>query len=441
MPSSIPSLRPTLWPSLAVCALSLFIADVPRAETPVLLWGFQSGCEQLTNENRAVEKALHAQQKDVGLLGSPRGTALPACVGERCAQALRAACPSTTGRLLGGQVVSSRNVVKTRLWLHDLASGQTAYQDDYCQSCDLGLATALAVQARHLIDQPHFGAPPGPAPTYCGNTSLSIGEQRGGAVFLTVYGDNRHKAQLYDALKQQLGVRGRQALQVTVESKTYAREELERIVAGHSDAQVLGVNVPRDGKLQIFLFDQRSGKSDFKSIGCPECMQDKDILIAKVQPEAAAMLEHCFGWQCADPAARPSGTQPPLEACEPFPTEQCSGLDETSGRSASLSVDQDRLTPKTARLIKGLTWGAFAASAATAVTLFALSGTSVGNYSLPGGGVIAHHLDGPGWAMTGAAAALLGVSIPVTLAVDRAASRRPPHASAPSGLGLIQCPN
>lgn len=440
---SIPSIRPASWLPFAACALSLLAAEVARAEAPVLLWGFQSGCEQLTNENRAVEKALHAQQKDVGLLGSPRGTPLPACVGERCAQALRAACPAASGRLLGGQVVSSRNVVKTRLWLHDLASGQTAYQDEYCQSCDLGLATALTAQARHLIEQPHFGAAPGPTPTYCAGPAArqdgAQGEQRGGPVFLTVYGDSRHKAPLHEALRQQLGLRGRQVLQVTVESKTYAREELEKIVAGHSDAQVLGVNVPRDGKLQIFLFDQRSGKSDFKSVGCPECAQDKDTMIAKVQPEVAAMLEHCFGWQCADPAARPPGAEPPLEACEPFPAPSCSDLDALLAPAAGDHLDQDHLTPRTAKLIKASVWSLFAASAAAAIGL-GIANSLVTQEA--NGHTYSGSLTQPAWAVAGVSAGIFAVALPVTILVNRAQRSSASAASSGSSLAsTIQCPN
>ncbi len=53
------------------------------------------------------------------LLKSPTGQTLPACTGERCAQALRAACPNAKGRILGGQGIEGQ-IVRTRLWLYDL---------------------------------------------------------------------------------------------------------------------------------------------------------------------------------------------------------------------------------------------------------------------------------------------------------------------------------
>ncbi len=416
---------------------SALAASTARAETPVLLWGFHSGCEALATESQGVEKTLYAQKQDVGLLRTPDGRPLPACSGEHCAQVLRSACASASGRILGGQVVASRTIVRARLWLHDLASGQTAYLDDYCESCDLGIANMLSAQARRLIDQPHFGSPPELTPSYCSAAAARsdglLADGKAGPLFLTVYGDGKHRAPLHEALKQQLGLRGRQVLPVPLVSTTYARDELERIVSEKQDAQVLGVNVARDGKVQMFLYDQRSAKTHFKSLGCPECAQDKEMLVARVQPELAALLEHCFTLQCADPGTRPAGTQPPPEACEAFPEPQCGG----EKAPASASLPSRYIDPTTAKIVKGSLWGLFAASGVSAIALFAASGTSAG--TLQQGGLNEQYaLDRPAWAMTAVSAVTLGLAIPITAVLSHA--ERTSHAAKATTPSSIECP-
>jgi hypothetical protein len=68
--------------------------------------------------------------------------------GLACARRFAAACPGVSGRLLWGQAVPGRNVTKTRLYLYDLATQQSAVQDDYCQGCDL--ASRALQRPRHL---------------------------------------------------------------------------------------------------------------------------------------------------------------------------------------------------------------------------------------------------------------------------------------------------
>ena len=86
------------------------------------------------------------------LLRQASGGALPVCYGEGCGRRVRASCPSSAGRVLGGAVVSDRDTLQVRLWLHDLPSGATAYQDDYCQSCDI--VSAVTAQAARLLAAP-----------------------------------------------------------------------------------------------------------------------------------------------------------------------------------------------------------------------------------------------------------------------------------------------
>src|SRR3954465_13946289 len=90
--------------------------------------------------------------------------------------------------------------------------------------------------------------------------------------------------------------------------QTFADEHLKRIVEGQRNAQVLGINLKKDGQQQVFLYDRQSDKIDWKTLQCAECGADKDTLVAKLQPEIAGMLERCFGWSCAEASARPGGS-------------------------------------------------------------------------------------------------------------------------------------
>jgi hypothetical protein len=177
-----------------------------------------------------------------------------------------------------------------------------------------------------------------------------------GPLFVSVYGDGKHKAPLVAAIKQQLSLLGRTVIPIPGDGKIAGLEAMQKIVAGQKNAQVLGIELPKNGKIQMFLFDQRTEMNDGRLIDCADC--DKDTLIAKVQPEISTMLERCFGDACGNsPTAAPSG-----EACEPFPEQTCGG-----DQAGSLSSNSSRhIDSATARMVKGGIWGLFAASTVTA---------------------------------------------------------------------------
>src|SRR5262249_30732336 len=134
-------------------------------------------------------------------------------------------------------VVQGRDVTQFRLWLYDLATGQIAYQDDFNES--LGFSDAFVVQAKALLDNPHFGSVPGPKPAYCTQALASGSGAWAGPLFLTVYGEGKHKAPLYGALHDQLEKLGHSPLPVPIESKTFTSDVMQKIVAGQKNARVL----------------------------------------------------------------------------------------------------------------------------------------------------------------------------------------------------------
>lgn len=420
--------------SLATLTSLSVLATAPaaHAEPPVYLWGFQRGCERLSDIDRLVEKEMFAQGKKVALLSAPAGQPLPPCQGEKCGQAFRLDCPMARGWLLGGQAVQERNVTKIRLWLYDLETGQVAYQDDYCQTCTL--IAALPIQARQLIEHPRFGLAPEARPGYC---SQSVAQPPpAGPIFLTVYGEGKQKSALHAALKGQLESLGRTVLPVTSEPKTYGRDVLQAIVKEQQNARVLMADAQKDGKVAVYLFDQKTSLTDGKTVSCPDC--ERDNLITQVREAATELLDRCFGVQCATNATAP----PPAEACEPFPVEQCAGLDLPIKRPEPVVSSTGMIDPLTAKLVKGLSWGAFAASTATAVGLFVVDATDAGTSADPTDPtrMIRHQFNYPAWTATGLSVLMLGVAIPTTLVVNRAARLKPkPQASATPSI--FQCPS
>ncbi len=420
----------TLTPFLLATALATRLAAPGLAQAErsrTYLWGFQKECEKLADADRFVDKQLHAQGSEVWRLTSPQGTALPAVCppgsGARCGQAVKGACPHLQGQLLGGSIVRGKDVTKFRLWLYDMQSGQVAYQDDYCQSCDF--IAALAAQSQRLIAQPQFGNAPGPIPQYCGQasgaTSSAPSALSGGPVHLVVYGEGKNKAGLFGALRAQIGLRGRPVLPVTIESKTYTSDVLQKIIAGNKDAQVVGVEVQREGKVGVFVFDGKTEQTADKVFECVDCAQSKDVLVARVQSEVAALLDRCFGEECGSSAHKSALSS---EACEPFPEQACNGLDALmreipQALRGDVGAPASKLTPSTARALKGLAWGGVALSAATSIGLFIANSTAAGTRINTRDTSVDNTLWYPAWSTAGLTIGLLGLAIPTTLIINR----------------------
>lgn len=432
--------------SLLAGVLVLALSSRVQAESapPVLIWGIARGCTALPDVDRDLEKALNGPGGGARLLQSPGGQSMSRCVAAECAQRLLAACPQVSkGLLVGGQVQTNRGVTQTRLWVHDMSTGQTAYADDYCESC--GVQNAVNTHARNLLLRPRYGVegPKGKgSPSYC--VPENVGTQAASSVLLSVTGEGKGKAAVgavQEAIRQQLTLRGHGLLPMPAEGRGVSLSELQRQVEGQAGGQLLWIQLGRDGHgpVQVKLFDQRTGLGTQKMVSCGDCGGDREVLISRLKSEVAALLDDCYGASCGEGKNRPPGTQPSANACEPFASDgTCSESVERGESGAKGTPRAVGMDPRLARTIQGLTWGAVGATAAASVTLFALSGTGAGN--LPGG---AHHiLDPAGWATTGVALGLTAFAIPITLLLNRAASTgRPGAASLPSNASSIQCPN
>lgn len=414
---------------------ALGLSGTAQAEPPVLIWGFQQkGCQRMADLDRALERELYGQKRNVTLLQTPSGKPLPACVGERCGKAVRAACPNARGYVIGGQGQEGK-VVRTRLWLYDLSTGQTAVREDYCHTCLL--SGALPEHVRALLSNPHFGADPGPTPSYCTAASGGTLPQQG-TVFLTVFGDGKGKSVLGGALRSQLELLGRKVQPLPTDTKHYGPEELAQIADAQPGSKVLLAQVFKEGTVQISLYDQKARITDGEEVKCAEC--SSEALVLKVKDTVSDLLGRCAGTQCGE-EARSGMVVAPVAACEPWAADTCpsSDLDALVAPQSS-TASAGGLDLKTARFLKGLAWAGFAASAATGITLLALSGTSVGSYKTPDGNTISNNLDGPAWGTLGASGILLGIAIPTTVVVNRSMSRDTQISSA-NVPALVRCPN
>lgn len=420
--------------------LTLFAAcsmgEKASAQSLLHVWGVARDCKPLLQANRQAERQLQTPTQRVGLLQSRTGKGMPACQGERCGRLLRSACPGLLGRVLGGQVVQGRDSVQYRLWLYDVQTGQLAVQDDYAQS--LAIEETFVAQARALLANPRFGAAlPGPKPMYCAKTSpdpsaaAALGQ---GPLFWMVFGEGKHKAALSDAVEKQLDLLGKKPQPLPFDPRTDWKDTLAKRSAGAVQARLLGIEVKKDGAVRLFLYDQKTQLVADQDVHCPACDKDgSDKLIERIKQDIPTLLEHCFGYQCAD-----SGLPVPIEACASFAATSCEGLGDLL-TLPSTTPPTRYIDPTTAKWVKGGLWGLFAASASTAIGLGVANATEAGVIS-DRGGRVEDALARPAWLAVGVSAALLAVALPTTIVLKRAEQAVWPVGGLESSLG-IQCPN
>jgi len=381
----------------------------------VLLWGVTRGCELDKEASRLVKDTLESATFTTTTITG----AIPGLSPSEAGSRLRAACPSTQGLLLGGMVEpESPEPQRFRLWLHDLASGQTAYLDDWCKrGCKLG--ERMGQQAIGLVDKPRY-ATASPTPGYCiPDPEASAVKPRSQRVIVMIYGEGKHRAATWNALKKSLSVQGRDPVQWQGEAKI-GYGALKKMTKADPSGQVLGVELSGDGA-DLWVYDAIKGQSYPAKFDCKDCTRDE--LADKLAFRAGSLL---------DEAAQPEAARtPPEAACTPFAFAQC---------NATAIGNSPGIDPKLAKLVKGSLWGSFAATAATGLVLYLVSGSSAGSRIDDQARVgNRYNLDGPAITSLGIATALLGIAIPTTIQVNQAERRSNSVASRQEAT--IQCPN
>lgn len=422
-----------LLSSLTFALLCLFALPATAAEPQasddnprVYIWGIKQGCSQSSQRAEAVRRYLRSIAYPATVLKVP--PEWQGCQGEECARLLSGRCPGPgRGVLLGGRVEEKNKVVRVRLWMYDYAARKTAYQDGFCNKCDLD--ESLTLSTAEIIERPSFESTPSATPIYCKPvTEVKEPPPPYNKVFFLALGDGKQK-QLYQPLLEEVARKsGIRAEPVTQHIKSLSLDALNRIVAREGSARVLWTELTSDGKVYVWIFDQHSQMTDGLIVDCAGC--DKDALLAKTRAAAEQLLDRCLGPHCSNSA---SPMRRPPEACEPYLA--CGGTELASATDAAAPSGSLGIDPKLARLVKGSLWGLVGATAASSLLLLALDQTAAGTFRQDGREVT-HVLAPASIGLAAASGLALGLAIPVTLLVNRAAPRSRSEAS-PSDF---QCP-
>lgn len=431
-----------------LCSARLGFAEGGQAQqAPLLLWGFQRGCEPLTDATREVQASLESLSirpwGQVNVLEPDRR--LLGCEGQGCAALVGRSCPGARAAVLGGTVEqsgsqsSSHAVTRMRLWLFDPQSGQTAFRDDYCQTCDL--TSALKLGAAELAQHPAFGVPPSSTPAYCLNEPVAQMAPRG-KTFWVVYGSPLLRPAVAAVVRRAVQQVGPELqVQPIGAGREYTLPILKRIVARQPGAQVLVTEVQASGAVELFLYDDATEQTEIQKVQCPGCGREE--LLEQVRQAAVSLLSRCFGDSCSHLGR----SRAPAEACRPFAAPQCGVADPAvlwPMPEAAPAAPPPRASRGVARVTKGAVWSIVAAGAVTTLALL------VANYSGPGqyqgaNFTVSNRLLPAVGASAGLTAAALGVAIPTTIFVDRAAAPRPAPmpSSSPTApaVRFMQCPN
>lgn len=415
---------------LSVFAVLLSSLPAHAAER-ISVWGIYNGCERVPEFDRLLDRHLNKAGVTSWTLSAPQS----ACQGEACAERAQAECGLSDGLILGGRIWRTKQVLRVRLWLYDLASHKTAYDDEYCQDCDVN--QLLVELTDRIRKQPKFGVGGTAEPSYCAaSVSEARPDSRRNKLHYLVYGDGKGHAQVQAGLKEMLADTLRPLQPVPGDKKQYSHDELMRIL-GRNEGQVLGVELYKEGGAQVWLFDGMTEHLATEDVKCKECRVEE--LIQTIHSTLPELWGHCFDSQCSLAKGRPQAS---TAACEPIKELTCTEVLPSAGvKSAGNAALYASVDPSVSKTIKALTWGAFTIAGATAIGLFIANSSGSGSLAND-----AYHVSDPlirpALVATGMAALTLAVAIPSTIVLDRK-SRLPTSAKGLSSgdtPSIFRCP-
>lgn len=289
--------RPSLR-SLALLSLSLLVLPAcpppqiaPATHGPPLyFWGIRRDCKRDALLSAAVEKRL-------GQLGNETRRVWPVPALENARPALAAqeyarSCEIKNGILVGGHVEErslgrETPITLMRLWRVDLATHKLTYRDHFCRACELSriLATQVAYLAEEGGDSESRDSK---IPTFCFEsmpvatpmTSPALGDPQlppaspshGDPLLLSLnVGENRSPAerklrgQLFETLRRQLGLTGRDPLLVDADRTTGLPQQTQRtLLLGKTrlavHVEVQSATVVRGGSRALTLRVAQAGQ-------------------------------------------------------------------------------------------------------------------------------------------------------------------------------------
>lgn len=408
------------------------------AAAPVYLWGIQSGCESQEQTSKNLANLLDKQGVSVQFLRGPQVQPLPVCPGLAhagsmgCMDALKAHCPGGHGSVIGGLIEKGKGILRTRLWLYDLASGRRAVRDDYCQQCDPDSDKVLAAHVSLLLAAPPWEPALSSQPMYCRDAS-DKGARRAGRLYLGVFGASfgaELRTELANRITLKRAAGGLEPPQIMSE-----RLPPEKITSGLAGSQVLMIEKGDGGKATLTLWDQKSKRLASRSVSCAgSCLEP-------LSQAAAELQDLCFEAGCA-------GLQPadlrPLAACDaPFSGESCPAFSIDAGGERT---DAARLSRSQATSLMALLGTGIGLSVATTLGFWIANETVTLRLILEDGSERTYNrLYTPAAAaLTVLSASLIGLSVPGFTWLNRhrrAAEKTRPGSGGPSPAGsLLVCP-
>lgn len=415
--------------------LVVLLSSLPAsAAARITLWGVYNGCERIPEFDRLLDRHLTKAGVNTWTLAPPPS----ACEGETCAERAQAGCGLSDGLILGGRIWRSKVSLRVRLWLYDLATHKTAYEDEYCQDCDVN---QLLVEVTDRIRQnPKFGTVGGAEPVYCAAATSQIpSDPRRNKLHYLVYGEGKGRSQVQTGVKDMLSDTLRPLNPAQGEKKQYSHDELMRILGQKNEGQVLGVELYKEGGAQVWLFDGLTEHLASEEVKCKECKTED--LIQSIHSTLPELWGHCFDTQCSIAVGRPPAN---TDACEPTKELTCNEAPQSLGTKGVgiTPAPPAGIDPTLAKTVKALTWGGFAVSAAMTIGLFVANKTTAGTEVLSGGTSIEGTLWRPAWTAAGLSVGILAIAIPTTVLVDRAQKRAAigTSAIAANTPSLLRCP-
>lgn len=274
-----PALRSAIQgPVLALLPFLLSACPPPQMAPnthgpPIYFWGIRRDCKRDALLSVAVEKRL-------GQLGDETRRVWPPPGLENARPALAAleytrSCEIKEGILIGGHVEErslgrDTPVTLMRLWRVDLASHKLTFRDHFCRACEL--SRILATQVAYLAEE--GGASDSgdtKAPTFCfesvpdkrPNASTTLGDPQlpltspahGDPLLLSLNVGSNHspaerklREKLFDALRTQLGLTGRESQLVEADRATGLPVQAQPKLLRGQARQAVHVEVQTTGK-------------------------------------------------------------------------------------------------------------------------------------------------------------------------------------------------
>ncbi len=359
-----PSFRVTVLALLVSVCWSSFCeaAAQSRAPTPSLarsyVWGVRRWGESCGSKfDPELTNALAQRMQEIGELSvTLRPTSDPYsyhCQPATCSARFIQVCNLRSGILLGADVETRASQSLTepepwtvmRVWRADVATKQLRYADHACRGCNIG--STLARLAGDLIEHPESGgsqvtgrplltcASPA-APPAEGALSVKTKSEDGigtgsgalaaedGRTYLLIHAikeQRSHRSEVERSVRQHLRMMGHKVSAADLDWAQFQPGPLNKIVGKAHLGQAMGIQLQKDGQVELRIFDGKSERMSSSTLECLGCASEE--LTRRITLTAGRLLD-----QHASLSGSPAVTQTVLHS----PEAVCRPLSAISSR-------------------------------------------------------------------------------------------------------------